>query len=66
MRANKKMTNLNELAKTITLKEGKKKNVDVAQVKEIMKLTFEELAKMDCVEVLTLLKKYKLKTFLKL
>lgn len=35
--------NLNEFAKRITAKEGKKKNLSIAQVKEVVKLVFEEL-----------------------
>ena len=35
--------NLNDLAKKITLKEGKKKNLSIAQVKEVIRLVFEEL-----------------------
>ena len=53
--------NLNTLAKTITDKEGKKVNLSIAQVKEVLKLTLHELADEDTVKVLTLLKKYKTK-----
>jgi hypothetical protein len=35
--------NLNDLAKRITLKEGKKKHLSIAQVKEVLSLVFEEL-----------------------
>lgn len=53
--------NLNDLAKTITDKEGKKVNLSVAQVKEVLKLTLHELADEDAADVLTLLKRYKSK-----
>jgi len=36
--------NLNSMAKVITLNEGGKENVSIAQVKEIIKLTLEYLA----------------------
>lgn len=35
--------NLNLLAKEICLREGKKKQVDIAQVKEVLKVTLEIL-----------------------
>ena len=38
--------NLNNWAKEITLKEKKKKQVSIAQVKEIMKIILTDLAKM--------------------
>ncbi len=53
-----KMINLNKLAKKITLQEGGKKSLSIAQTKEVMKLIFIELAKMDIIEVLKILKKY--------
>lgn len=37
--------NLNEFAKKITLKEGGKKNLSIAQVKEVIRLVFDELRK---------------------
>jgi hypothetical protein len=33
--------NLNELARDITLQEGKKQSISIAQVKEVLKLYFE-------------------------
>jgi len=53
--------NLNDLAKEITLKEGKAKNMSIAQVKEVMKITLEELAEMDMLELAKVLKKYQKK-----
>jgi len=50
--------NLNELAREITLIEGLKKSVSIAQVKEILKITLKTLAKYDESEVLKILKRY--------
>ena len=36
------MTNLNDLAKTITLKEGKKVDISIAQVKELLNIIFTD------------------------
>ena len=52
-------TNLNDLAKAITLREGKKENLSIGQVKEVMKLLFKELAYMPFEEVVKLLLKYR-------
>lgn len=38
--------NQNELAKAVTLREGKVQSLSIAQVKEVQKLTLEELAKL--------------------
>ena len=53
------MVNLNKMATRITLKEGKKKSISIGQVKEVMKLTFQELAKIECFEVLKIVRKYR-------
>jgi hypothetical protein len=50
--------NLNELARLITLQEGLKKNVSIAQVKEIMRLTFSALANMPFGDAAKILSKY--------
>lgn len=55
------ITNLNDLAKTITEKEGKNSEVNIAQVKEILKITLHELADMDRVQIAKLLKRYESK-----
>ncbi|KKL61008.1 hypothetical protein LCGC14_2199610 [marine sediment metagenome] len=55
----KKKTNLNDMARRITLKEGGKVNLPIAQVKEVMKLTFEELADMPIAMVAHILKRYR-------
>lgn len=39
-----KAIDLNKLAKAITLKEGLKISLSIAQVKEVLKITMEELA----------------------
>ena len=38
-----KKINLNSMAKQVTLEEGKKVSISIAQVKEVMKLTFQYL-----------------------
>ena len=50
--------NLNDLARYITLKEKGKKQVSIAQVKEIMKILFTELAELEPLELFKILKKY--------
>jgi len=37
--------NLNEIAKNITLKEGKKVSLPIGQVKEVIRLFIEEMGK---------------------
>ena len=51
--------NLNELAKKITLKEGKKVSLSIAQVKEVMKITLTELASMRQEEAEKIIARYK-------
>lgn len=53
------MVNLNILAKKITLIEGKKKQISIAQVKETLKITLRELAKLEMPEIIDLLTRYK-------
>lgn len=50
--------NLNDFARDITLKEAGKKQVNIAQVKEIMKIIFTELALLHPLELFKLLKRY--------
>jgi hypothetical protein len=50
---------MNEFAKDITLQEGLKKSVNIAQVKEILKLILIKLADMDDNEVQKLLGRYR-------
>ena len=51
--------NLNKLAKTVAEKEGKKKEVSIAQIKEILRIILIELAKYPYKEVISLLSRYK-------
>ena len=51
--------NLNELAREVTLKEGKKEQMSIAQVKEVMKILLEELAYMDSGDLEKTLKRYR-------
>lgn len=53
------MVNLNNLAKEITLLEGKKRSVSVCQVKEILRITLELLAVEDEWEIRKLLRRYR-------
>jgi predicted DNA-binding antitoxin AbrB/MazE fold protein len=53
------MINLNKWAREITLKEGKKISVSIAQVKEIMGIFLRDLKKMTIGEITGLLKKIK-------
>lgn len=53
------MVNLNTFAKDITLAEGKKLNLNIAQVKEVIKLTLEQLKKLTLGELTELLKRIK-------
>ena len=53
--------NLNTLARTITLKEGGKKSISIAQVKEVMKLLLIELANMSVAECDKVIDRYKKK-----
>ena len=50
--------NLNELARTITLVETGKQEISIAQVKEVMKLLFTELASEDVIDVLQTIRRY--------
>ena len=51
--------NLNEFAKKITLKEGLKKSMSIAQVKEIIRIIFTELAGMDEANALAAVRRYR-------
>ena len=52
------MVDLNKFAKEVTLKEGKKLNLSIAQVKEVMKIVFTKLAKTPLSEIVNIFKKY--------
>jgi hypothetical protein len=51
--------NLNNLAKQITLQEGLKESISIAQVKEVMRLFFIALGNMTISEINDIIKKYK-------
>lgn len=51
--------NLNDFAKAVTLEEGLKQSVSIAQVKEILKITFTNLAELSDEEVRYILDKYR-------
>lgn len=50
--------NLNDLAKQITEKEGLKKSMTIAQVKEVLRITLSILADMDLLTLAKTLAKY--------
>ena len=54
--------NLNDLAKRVTLAEGKKINLSIGQVKEVIRLTLIELAKLELVELAQVLRRYQKKS----
>ena len=51
--------NLNYLAKSITLKEGGKESISIAQTKEVMRLLLTKLASLDENEVLKVVRRYR-------
>jgi len=51
--------NLNNLAIEITKSEGLKKQVNIAQVKEIMKILFKAMKKMTLADIQNILSKYR-------
>jgi predicted DNA-binding antitoxin AbrB/MazE fold protein len=51
--------NLNTLAREITLKEGKKLNLTIAQVKEVLKLTLVSLKTLTLEDLTELLRRVK-------
>lgn len=52
--------NLNNLAREITLQEGLKEPISIAQVKEVMKLVLKAISQMTIGEIHDIVKKYKL------
>jgi len=52
-------TNLNEFAKKITLEEGLKMSISIAQAKEMLRIILKEFAKMDEEEVIKIVRRYK-------
>lgn len=53
------MVNLNKMAREITLAEGLKKSVSIAQVKEIQGLVLRSLKKLSVNDLVTLLARIK-------
>ncbi len=53
------MTNLNSFAKKITEQEGLKKSVNIAQVKEVLKITLKLLKELSLKEIVVLLVRIK-------
>ncbi len=51
--------NLNKLAQIITKKEGLKKSLSIAQVKEVLKLTLRELKALKLEDLINILKRQK-------
>lgn len=51
--------NLNDLATKITLKEGGAVSLNIAEVKEVMRLVFLELASLTDEEVLEVVNRYR-------
>ncbi len=54
-----KKVDMNQLARAVTLEEGHKESLDIAQVKEVLKITLKQLAKMSRAEVNYLLGRHK-------
>ena len=50
---------MNDFATEITKKEAGKEEISIAQVKEVLKLTFEKLATLSQEEVMEIVKRYK-------
>ena len=50
---------MREFAKIVTLKEGKKESVSIAQVMEILKIAFTQLGKMTDQDVIRIINRYR-------
>lgn len=50
--------NMNKFAKEVTLQEGKKISLSIAQVKEVLKIAFSLLAKHKASEIDELIERY--------
>lgn len=53
------MINMNDFAKEIAEQEGGLEEVNIAQIKEIIKLTLKKLARLGTARVLELLERYR-------
>lgn len=56
-----KTFNLNRMARQVTLQEGGKVNLSIAQVKEVMRIAFKKLASLGWAGALRVLTRYGLK-----
>ena len=54
-----KNINQNEIAKVVTLAEGKKISVNIGQAKELIQLILEELGKYEDEQILKLINKHR-------
>ena len=61
MKGDNMAINLNDLAREVTLEEGLKKSISIAQVKEVMKIVFKKLAGHEEETVLKVLRRYRRK-----
>jgi hypothetical protein len=51
--------NMNDLARRITLKEGGKKQISIAQVKEVIKLVMQDLNDLSDDEIIKVVRRHK-------
>lgn len=51
--------NQNTFTKTIAAREGLKQSVNIAQIKEVVRITLEELAKLPASEAMAMIEKHK-------
>ena len=51
--------NLNNLARVIAKRESGKQQISIGQIKEVLKITLEELGKYDDAEVIKTINKYR-------
>lgn len=53
--------NMNDFARDVTLQEGGKVNLSIAQVKEVIRIVLTNLACLDTIEVEAILRRYEKK-----
>ena len=51
--------NLNKFARKVTLLEGKKRSVSIAQVKEVLRCAFIEMNKLNDEEIIKTVRRYR-------
>ncbi|MEW6485769.1 MAG: hypothetical protein AB1423_14345 [Pseudomonadota bacterium] len=59
VRGGRSLMDMNGFARKITLKEGKKQSLSIAQVKEVVRLTLKELALLSPAEALKVIGRYR-------